>query len=76
MEAIAYNIVRATMLESAITHSFNIERLRFKGTVDTLLSWAPLLPTGKPRKPEQFIHGMLLVIASDLVPLRPKRSDP
>jgi len=74
MEAIAYNKVQAIMLEAAITHSVDLERLSFKGTVDTLLSWTPLLPTGKPRKTKQFIHDMLLVIASDAVPLRPKRS--
>jgi len=76
MQAIAYNMVRAIMLEASITHSIDLERLSFKGTVDTLLSWTPLLPTGKPRKTKQFIDEMLLVIASDTVPLRPKRSEP
>jgi len=76
MQAIAYNMVRAIMLEASITHSVDLERLSFKGTVDTLLSWTPLLPTGKPRKTKQFIDEMLLVIASDTVPLRPKRSEP
>jgi hypothetical protein len=76
MQAIAYNLLRAIMLEAAITNDTDIERLSFKGTIDTLLAWAPLLPTGKPRKIKQFIDEMLLVIASDPVPLRPKRSEP
>ncbi len=76
MQAIAYNLVRALMLEAAITHSIDVERLSFKGSIDTLLAWAPLLPVGKPRKSKQFIAELLLVIASDQVPLRPKRSEP
>jgi len=75
MQAIAYNMVRAIMLEAAIIHDVNIDRPSLKGTVDTQLSWTPLLPTGKPRKTKQFIHEILLVIASDSFPLIPKRSE-
>ncbi len=35
-QAIAYDPVRALMLEAARTHGVEIERLSFKGTVDTL----------------------------------------
>ena len=56
MQAIAYNMVRAIMLEDSITHSVNLERLSFKGTVDTLLSWTPLLPTGKSLNTNNFIE--------------------
>ena len=76
MQATAYKNLRAIMIEAAITHDVDIDRLIFKGKVDTLLSLTPLLPTGKPYKSKQFIHGMLSVIASDSVSLRPKRSEP
>lgn len=76
MQAIACNMVRAIMLEAYISHNVDLDRLSFKGTVDTLLAWAPLLPTGKPRKTKEYITIMLAVIASDEVPLRPGRSEP
>jgi len=68
-------MVRAMMLEAAIIHDVDIDRLSLKGTVDNQLSWTPLLSTGKPLNTKQFIHEMLLVIASDSVPLIPKRSE-
>ncbi|AHF91591.1 transposase IS4 [Opitutaceae bacterium TAV5] len=76
MQAIAYNMVRALMLETAITHDVDIERLSFKGTIDTLRSWLPLLLPAKPRKNRRLIHLITLQIASDPVPLRPLRAEP
>ncbi|RRJ97241.1 IS4 family transposase [Opitutaceae bacterium TAV4] len=76
MQAIAYNMVRALMLETAITHDVDIERLSFKGTIDTLRSWLPLLLPAKPRKNRLLIHQITLRIASDQVPFRPCRVEP
>jgi hypothetical protein len=75
LQAIAYNLVRALMLEAAWTHGVKLERLSFKGTVDTLRQWTPLFA------PSMFVfkqaRGELLrVIAADPVPLRPNRSEP
>ncbi len=75
LQAMAYNLVRALMLEAAWTHGVELERLSFKGTVDTLRQWTPLFaPTMFA-----FKHAraeLLRVIAADLVPLRPNRSEP
>lgn len=75
LQAIGYNLVRALMLEAAWTHGVELERLSFKGTVDTLRQWTPLFA------PSMFAFKraraeLLRVIAADAVPLRPNRSEP
>ena len=75
LQVMAYNLVRALMLEAAWTHGVELERLSFKGTVDTLRQWTPLFA------PTMFVFKqaraeLLRVIAADQVPLRPNRSEP
>jgi hypothetical protein len=75
LQVMAYNLVRALMLEAAWTHDTELERLSFKGTVDTLRQWTPLFA------PSMFAfkrarEELLRVIAADPVPLRPNRSEP
>jgi len=74
MHAIAYNLIRALMLEAALTADVPLDRLSFKGTVDLLEAWAQLAPRRRMRR---LVRQQLLDrIASDLVPLRPGRSEP
>jgi hypothetical protein len=75
MQVLAYNLVRALMLEAAWTHGVDIQRLSFKGTVDTLRQWSPLFA------PAMFVfkrarQELLRVIAADQVPDRPNRVEP
>ena len=75
LQAIAYNLVRALLLEAAWTHGVELERLSFKGTVDTLRQWTPLFA------PSLFAfkrarEELLRIIAADQVPDRPNRSEP
>lgn len=75
LQAIAYNLVRALMLQAAWTHGVALERLSFKGTVDTLRQWTPLFA------PSMFAfkrarEELLRIIAADQVPDRPNRSEP
>ncbi|MGH8018441.1 MAG: hypothetical protein ACREIA_09150 [Opitutaceae bacterium] len=75
LQALAYNLVRALMLEAAWTHGVELDRLSFKGTVDTLRQWTPLFA------PSMFAfkrarQELLRIIAADAVPLRPNRSEP
>jgi hypothetical protein len=75
LQAIAYNLIRALMLEAAWTYNVSLERLSFKGTVDTLRQWTPLLSPSL----FAFKHArqeLLRIIAADQVPLRPHRSEP
>ncbi|MCP5041434.1 MAG: IS4 family transposase, partial [bacterium] len=77
MHAVTYNAIRAIMQEAAATHQAPLERVSFKGTVDTLREWASIFSGGKPaRRREQLYDQMLGVIAGDLVPERPHRSEP
>lgn len=75
LHAIAYNLVRALMLEAAWTHGVELARLSFKGTVDTLRHWAPLFATAPVA--ERTVHRELLrILAADQVPDRPNRGEP
>jgi len=75
MQVIAYNVIRALMLEAAKAHRVPVDSLSFKGTVDTLRQWTPLLA------PSLFVSRvarkeLLRVIAADQLPRRPNRSEP
>jgi hypothetical protein len=75
MQVFGYNLVRALMLEAAWTYSVPLDRLSFKGTVDTLRQWTPLFAPAifafkRARK------ELLRIIAADQVPDRPKRHEP
>lgn len=75
MHAIAYNLVRALLLEAALAHDVPIERLSFKGALDALQAWAERAL--RFRRHHGLARRTLLArIASDQVPLRPGRSEP
>jgi len=77
MHAVTYNAVRAIMQEAAATHHASLERVSFKGTVDTLREWSSIFSSSTPvRKRERLFDQMLGVIAGDLVPERRHRSEP
>jgi hypothetical protein len=75
---IAYNLVRALMQKAAHLHEVPLERLSFKGSLDTLRHWAAAIHASSktPRKQAELINRMLAAIASDPVPFRPGRSEP
>ena len=75
MQVFGYNLIRALMLEAAWSYDVPLERLSFKGTVDTLRQWTPLFApaifAAKAARQE-----LLRIIAADQVPDRPNRSEP
>jgi hypothetical protein len=75
MHAIAYNLIRALLLESAISHDRPISRLSFKGAIDAIAAWSTLAlrPRAKHRQARQ---ELLARLARDRVPLRPERNEP
>jgi hypothetical protein len=75
---IAYNLVRAFMQRSAHLHHVDLDRLSFKGALDTTRHFAPAIhaASSTPRRQDQLIIEMLAAIASDPVPARPGRSEP
>jgi hypothetical protein len=78
MHRIAYNLVRALMQRAAICHHVRLERLSFKGTLDSLEHFANAIHacTGKPRKQARLLEQLLAAIALDSLPYRPFRSEP
>jgi hypothetical protein len=78
MRVIAYNLVRALMLEAALSEGAILERISFKGTVSALRSWAPVLAQEHLThlRRGQIYGDFLYYLARDLVPLRPGRREP
>jgi len=74
---IAYNLVRALILQAARTHKADPNRLSFKGTLSKVRSWAPELAKAKSKKVLRIMSDALLFqIAFDPVPDRPNRVEP
>lgn len=78
MHFIAYNLIRCLMQKAALTHDVDLERVSFKGALDTLRQFANAAAGAedKPRTISAIVEEMLLAIARDLVPLRPQRTEP
>lgn len=75
MHAIAYNLLRALMLEAALAHDAPIERLSLKGALDAIHAWADRALG--PRRYRRCARRLLLArLAADRVPLRPGRHEP
>ena len=78
MHAIAYNSVRALILQSAAAHQQELERISFKAAVDLLRQWLPQAAAchDQPRKLAKWHEELLVAIASVPDPLRPERREP
>ena len=78
MHAIAYNLIRALMQQAAALYHVPIERLSFKGSVDTLREWAGTLDAAhnRPREQTRLFNQLLQILAEDIVPFRPERAEP
>jgi hypothetical protein len=78
MHAIAYNLIRALMQQAASLYHVPIERLSFKGSVDTLRQWSDMLNAvhDKPREQSRLFNHLLQILAEDAVPFRPNRAEP
>lgn len=78
MHAIAYNLIRALMQQAAALYHVPIERLSFKGSVDTLRQWTDTLNAAhdRPREQTRLFNQLLQILAEDLLPVRPQRAEP
>lgn len=78
MYLIAYNLVRALMLEASLRHGVPVHRISFKGTLTTVREWAPVLAGARlTRKERQRLIDLLItVLARDPLPNRPNRVEP
>ncbi len=75
MHALAYNLVRALLLETARAHAVPLERLSFKGALDALQAWAERA-FGSRRHRRHARSALLSRLANDQVPWRPGRHEP
>lgn len=78
MHVVAYNLIRCVMQKAALTHQCDLNRLSFKGCLDTLRQFAHAAQGAedKPRTLIALIDEMLMAIARDPNPHRPNRSEP
>lgn len=78
MHQIAYNLVRTLMQQAAINYHAVLQRLSFKGALDSLHHFADVIhaASGQPRKQAQLLNALLQSIALDLLPDRPGRTEP
>lgn len=78
MHLIAYNLIRALMQEASHLEDVRLDRISFKGAVDTLRQFLSALNATKnrPRAQKRIIDEMLTIIAKETVPERLNRSEP
>lgn len=78
MFRIAHNLVRALMVESAVTCDVSVYRISFQGTLTTVREWAPTLAAARLRRTERerLTDYLLYYLAQDLLPNRPNRIEP
>lgn len=77
MNAIAYNLVRAIMLDASTACAASLERLSFKGTLAMIRQWAPALALAADTEERNSLYAQMLeYIVADPVPERPGRTEP
>jgi hypothetical protein len=78
MHFVAYNLIRCVMQKAALTYNADLNRLSFKGCLDTVRQFANAAQGAedKPRTISAIVDEMLLAIARDPNPHRPGRSEP
>lgn len=78
MHMIAYNLIRALMLQSALACATPLSHISFKGTCDSLRQWAPhlALVAACPAVWRRLFRSLFVTLAHDVVPIRPNRSEP
>ena len=74
---IAYNLIRCLMAQAGAIHQVSLERLSFKGTVDSVRQFSiAIAQAPSKKKQKQLIAQLLEVIACDEVPERLGRREP
>lgn len=77
VHAIAYNLIRALILEARQKYEFDSERVSFKGCVNLVHTWAPVIamsPTAE--KQQDLLEALLYYISKQIVRGRPGRCEP
>jgi hypothetical protein len=74
---IAYNLIRSLIAQAGALNQVALDRISFKGTVDSVRQFSPAIAQARSKKRQgQIITRLLEVIARDQVPYRPDRIEP
>lgn len=76
MYLLAYNLVRALLLEAARAHGQNPLGVSFKSACAAVRQWAPLLAQAAPAQRSALVEAMLHTLARAAVCPRPNRREP
>lgn len=77
MHLLAYQLIRSLMQEAALTWDVPLERISFKGSLDSSHHFADALLRATTRKARlKLMAELLRVLAADAVPERPGRHEP
>jgi hypothetical protein len=77
MRLIAHNLVRCAMAQAAAEHHVPLERISFKGSLDSVRQFSHAMAQARSKKQrEQLWTELLRTLAADLVPERPGRREP
>lgn len=75
--SIAHNLVRCVMAEAAARHEAALDRIGFKGTVDSLRQYSAAIAQARNEKKRRELgEDLWHNLATDLVPWRPGREEP
>lgn len=74
---IAHNLIRCAMAQAAAQHDVPLERISFKGSLDSVRQFSRAMAQARSKKKrEQLWTELLRTLAADLVPERPGRREP
>jgi hypothetical protein len=74
---IAHNLVRCVMAQAAAQHPVPLERISFKGSLDTVRQFSQAMAQARSKKKRERLWAELLrILAADRVPERPGRREP
>ena len=74
---IAYNLIRACLIQASQRYGAEMQRLSFKGTVDGVRQFSVAMAQARSgKKQKELFDRLLQTIAADLVPERPGRREP
>lgn len=76
MYFLAYNLIRSLMAQAALAYGKDPLRLSFKGALQHLNTFLPLLAVSGLKMRKQHYQMLLLLIAREQLPYRPGRSEP
>jgi hypothetical protein len=74
---IAYNFIRCLLVQAGTIHDVELDRMSFKGTVDSVRQFSLAIAQARSKKKQQRLIAKLFeVIARDKLPHRPGRLEP